>query len=278
MLAALLITFREGLEAALIIGIIFGYLRTTEADHSKNRYVWIGLLSGILLSIATAAILHIIGLELEGKMEQIFEGATTFIAAGVLTWMIFWMRHQSHLIKSSLEQRVRKAALAKGDWGFVGVIFISVFREGVETALFLSAAAFASDGSGMLLGAFLGLIAATFAGYLIYTSTSSLNLKLFFNLTSLLLLFFSAGLVAHGVHEFQEAGLLLTIKENVWDTNAILNENSSLGQLLKNLVGYNGNPSLLEVIAYWGYWILVLMGLRGWTESNPLKKTLSQNV
>lgn len=278
MLAALLITLREGLEAALIVGIIFGYLRKVKATNRKNRYVWIGLLSGILLSIITAAILHIVGLELEGQMEQIFDGVTMLLAAGVLTWMIFWMRRQSHLMKASLEQRVRKAALAKGDWGFAGVVFISVFREGVEAALFLSAAAFSNDGSGVLLGAVMGLLAATCAGYLIYTSTSSLNLKLFFNLTSLLLLFFAAGLMAHGVHEFQEAGLLLTIKENVWDTNAILNENSSLGQLLKTLIGYNGNPSLLEVITYWGYWILVVLGLRQWTVRNPLKKTLSQNV
>ncbi len=277
-LASLLISFREGLEAALIIGIILGYLRKTGSARNKNRFVWIGVFSAILLSIVLAAVLQLIGLELEGQMEEVFEGATMLLAAGVLTWMIFWMRRQSRLTKSSLEHHVREATLAKDHWGLVGVAFISVFREGVETALFLTAAAFAGDGSGTLLGASLGIMAAIIAGYLIYASTSRLNLKQFFNLTSFLLLLFAAGLVAHGVHEFQEAGLLLTIKEHVWDTNAFLNENSPLGELLKTIIGYNGNPSLLEAIAYWGYWTLVLLGMRLRVMQNPLKRAITQDV
>ncbi len=278
MLAALLISFREGLEAALIIGIILGYLRKTGVARNKNRFVWIGVFSAILLSIVLAAVLQFIGVKLEGRMEEAFEGATMLLAAGVLTWMIFWMRRQSRLMKSSLEDRVRETTLARDHWGLVGVAFISVFREGVETALFLTAAAFAGDGSGTLLGASLGIMAAIIAGYLIYASTSSLNLKQFFNLTSFLLLMFAAGLVAHGVHEFQEADILLTIKEHVWDTNAFLNENSPLGELLKTLIGYNGNPSLLEVISYWGYWGLVLLGMRLWAMWNPVKRAITQDV
>jgi high-affinity iron transporter len=278
MLASLLISFREGLEAALIIGIILGYLRKTGAAQSKNRYVWVGVFSAILLSIVLAAILQLVGLELEGWMEEAFEGTTMLLAAGVLTWMIFWMRRQSLFMKSSLEHHVHEATLAKDYWGLVGVAFISVFREGVETALFLTAAAFAGDGSGTLLGGSLGIMTAIIAGYLIYASTSSLNLKRFFNITSFLLLLFAAGLVAHGVHEFQEAGLLLTIEEHVWDTNAFLNENSPLGEFLKTLIGYNGNPSFLEVVAYWGYWALVLLGMRLWAIRNPAKRAISQDI
>jgi high-affinity iron transporter len=277
MIAALLISFREGLEAALIIGIILVYLRKIGAVRSMSRYVWIGILAAIFLSIGLAAILQIVGLELEGQLEKIFEGVTMLLAAGILTWMIFWMRRQSRFIKSSLEHHVHAATRAGDIWGLIGVAFLSVFREGVETALFLSAAAFASDGIGTLLGASLGLLAAAIAGYLIYMSTSCLNLRQFFNVTSLLLLLFAAGLIAHGIHEFQEAGLLITFKEHIWDTNTILDENSPLGELLKTLVGYNGNPSLLEVIAYWSYWVLILVGIRVWVVRNLANKVLTRD-
>ena len=275
MIAAFLISFREGLEAALIIGIILGYLRKIGASRNKQGLVMAGSLAAVLLSIGLAAALRMIGLELEGQLEEIFEGVTMLLAAGVLTWMIFWMRRQSRFMKASLDHHVRYATRTGDNWGLVTVAFISVFREGIETALFLSAAAFANDGSGTLLGASFGLMAAIIAGYLIYVSTSRINPRQFFDITSLLLLLFAAGLVAHGIHEFQEAGLLVTLKGHVWDTNAILDENSPLGQLLKSLVGYNGNPSLIEVVAYWSYWILVLLGLRKWMARKPVHEEIA---
>jgi high-affinity iron transporter len=104
-------------------------------------------------------------------------------------------------------------------------------------------------------------------GYLIYASTTQLNVRHFFNITSVLLLLFAAGLLAHGIHEFQEAGLIPTVNAQVWDTNHVLDENSTLGQMLKAVFGYNGDPSLEEVVGYVGYWIVVILGLRLWMES-----------
>ena len=278
MVAAFLISFREGLEAALIIGIILGYLRKTEAAQQKRRFVWVGVLLAVLLSIASAAGLQFIGFAFEGRAEEIFEGVTMLLAAGVLTWVIFWMRRQSPFMKTSLERHLQSATRSGAHWGLLGVAFLSVFREGIETALFLSAAAFASDGISTLLGAILGLVLAISAGYVIYASASRLNLRKFFNVTSLLLLLFAAGLVAHGVHELQEAGLLITLREHIWDINRILDESSPLGELLKTLIGYNGNPSLLEVIAYWGYWILVLVGLQAWSVKNSSSQAPIKNI
>ena len=140
----------------------------------------------------------------------------------------------------------------------MAVAFLAVFREGVETALLLSATLFAASGQSTVLGILAGLGAAALVGYLIYASTVRLNLRVFFNVTALLLLVFAAGLLAHSIHEFQEAGLLLVINEHLWDTSGLLSESSTLGQLLQTLVGYNANPSLLEVVAYWLYWGFVL--------------------
>lgn len=271
MAAAALIALREGLEAALIVGIVLVYLRKIGYLEGR-RSVWLGVFAAVVASLGLAAVIQLVGMELEGRSEEIFEGATMFLAVGVLTWMIFWMRYQARLIKSSLERNVQVAVETGTKWGLMLVAFIAVFREGVELALFLSAAAFASDGQGTLIGAGIGLAAALLIGTLIYASTSQLNIRLFFNITSVLLLLFAAGLLAHGIHEFQEAGLIPTINEQVWDTNPVLDENSSVGQMLKAVFGYNGNPSLEEVVAYFGYWIVVLLGLRLWMESRFVPK------
>lgn len=266
MAAATLITLREGLEAALIVGIVLGYLR--KINYSEGRsYVWMGVLGAVAASLGVAAVIQAVGLELEGTAEAIFEGTTMFLAVGVLTWMIFWMRYQARLIKTSLEHDVHAAVKSGRNRGLVAIAFVAVFREGVETALFLSAAAFASERGGTLPGAVLGLGIAILMGYVLYASTARLNIRLFFNLTSILLLLFAAGLLAHGVHEFQEAGLIPTLNAQVWDTNHLLDESSPVGQLFKALFGYNGNPSLEEVVAYLFYWVATLLGLRWWMES-----------
>ena len=266
MVAAALIALREGLEAALIVGIVLGYLRKIGYLEGRKS-VWLGVFAAVLASLGVALTIQLVGMELEGRAEGIFEGATMFLAVVVLTWMIFWMRYQARLIKTSLEQDVQQAVETGTRWGLMLVAFIAVFREGVETALFLSAAAFASDGQGTLIGAALGLTAAILIGFLIYASTARLNIRLFFNITSVLLLLFAAGLLANGIHEFQEAGVIPTVNGQLWDTNNLVDENSSLGQMLKAVVGYNGNPSLVEVVAYFSYWIAVLLGLRLWMES-----------
>lgn len=271
MAAAALIALREGLEAALIVGIVLGYLRRIGYLEGR-RSVWIGVFVAVIASLVLAFFIQLIGMELEGRAEEIFEGATMFLAVGVLTWMIFWMRTQARLVKTSLERDVQDAVETGTKWGLILVAFIAVFREGVETALFLSAAAFASSGQGILIGAALGLAAAILIGYLIYASTAKLNVKHFFNITSVLLLLFAAGLLAHGIHEFQEAGIIPTMNEHVWDTNHLLDENSDTGQMLKAVFGYNGNPSIEEVVGYFGYWVVVLVGLRLWMENRAAPK------
>ena len=261
MIVAGLIAFREGLEAALIIGIVFGYLKKT-GQGAYNRSAWIGVLAAIAASFALAIGIQVVGAELEGQAEQIFEGVTMFLAVGILTWMIFWMRRQSRTLKSTLERDMQQMITSGTSRGLIAVTFLAVFREGVETALFLSAAAFAANRIDTLLGAVAGLAIAAVIGYAIYASTVRLNLRVFFNVTSVLLLLFAAGLFAHGIHEFQEAGLFPILTETAWNTNGLLDEDSTLGELFKAVLGYNGNPSLLEVIGYWAYWVLVLFGMR----------------
>lgn len=262
MLAASVITLREGLEAALIVGILLGYLRKTGRPR-LNRYVWAGVLAATLTSFLLAVAIQSIGFQLEGRAELIFETSTVFLAVGILTYMIFWMRYQARTLRSELERDIGRRAEAGQTWGLAGLAFISVLREGVETALFLSAAVFVNRSGPTLIGALGGLLLAAAAGYLLYTSTARLNIRLFFTLTSLALLLFAAGLLTSGLHELQEAQLIPVLNGSLWNTGHWIADGSTLGQLLNAVVGYRSQPSLLEVIGYVAYWIVTLLGVRG---------------
>lgn len=263
MLALALIALREGLEAALIVGIVLGYLQKTGQPTAK-RYAWAGVAGATVVSVALAVLIQAVGAELEGRTEQIFEGVTMVLAVIILTWMIFWMRSHARSLKSSIEAQLHDALGAGGGWGLAAVAFAAVFREGVETALLLSATAFASQGGMALAGIVIGLGVAIVLGYLIYASTVRLNLRTFFNVTSILLLLFAAGLLARSVLEFQEAHLLPTLQEHVWNTEFLLQEASLLGQILKTLFGYTSQPSLESVVAYALYCLLAFWGIRWW--------------
>ncbi len=263
MLPTYLLSLREGLEAALIIGIVLGAL-TKIRRSDLSPAVWLGTLSAVGVSILTAVLLTSFGLSLEEQAEQIFEGITMLIAAGILTWMIFWMSKQARFLKGELEAGVNKAAATTGKRAMFWLAFVAVVREGVELALFITAAFFAGDQSQMtsniiqtLAGTILGLGTATLLGWTLFATTIRLDLRRFFQVTGFLLILFAAGLVAHGVHEFNEVGWIPSIVEHVWDVNAIVDENSVPGQLLKTLFGYNGNPSLTEVISYFIYLAVV---------------------
>ena len=260
MLPSYLLALREGIEAALIVGIVLGALRQIHRTD-LNGAVWSGVLSAAALSTIAAILLQAFGTALEGTAEQIFEGITMLLAAGVLTWMIFWMARQARSLRHSLEAEVRLASLAGGQRGLFLLAFLAVAREGVELALFLTAAAFASSAEQMLLGALLGLGTAALLGWSLFTSLVKLDLRRFFAATGVLLVLFAAGLVAHGVHELNEAGWIPAIIEHVWDITPLLNEKSTLGELLKALFGYNANPSLTEVLAYVGYYAAIFFGL-----------------
>jgi high-affinity iron transporter len=261
MLAAALLALREGLEAALILGIVLSVLRRV-GRTDRAKVVWLGAGSAALVSLGAGIALYALGIGFEGKAEAIFEGLAMLLAAGVLTWMIFWMDRQGQALKTELEQDVRRATLGGGRWALFSLAFVAVLREGIELALFLTAATFSAAATATVIGGVLGLAAAALAGWLLFATTARLNVRAFFQVTSILLIFFAAGLVAHGVHELNEAGIIPAVVEHVWDMNPVLDENSTLGQLLKALFGYNGNPSLTEVMAYFGYWATVLLALR----------------
>jgi high-affinity iron transporter len=234
MLSALLITLREGLEAALIIGIILAYLSTT-SNRQGFKPVWIGTSLAVLVSLVAGAVIYFSVGRLEGRAEKIFEGIAMWTAASVLTWMIFWMRKQAINIKDHLHAQIQSALGSGSALGLLGLAFFIVVREGIETVLFVFAATRVAESAVLsAVGGIMGLGIAVVIGYSIYKGTSKLNLRAFFNVTGLLLILFAAGLLAHGVHEFHEAGIIPAVIADA-------------------------NPSLVEVLAYVGYLGFVLV-------------------
>jgi high-affinity iron transporter len=257
--AALLITLREGLEAALVISILLAYLRQLGRSDDTGM-IWSGAAAAIAVSVAVGAVIFIVGAEFEGTGEQVFEGLVSLTAVGVLTWMIFWMRRQGGRIRSSLHERV-DSALVGGGMALAGLAFVVVLREGIETALFVFAAAKAtavpSGGAGeQLLGAVVGLMTAAVIGVLLYRGAVVLNIRSFFRVTGALILVVAAGLFAFGVHELQEAGWLPLLAANAFDISSTLPDESGAGAILRALIGYQSDPTILEVLAWTAYLVV----------------------
>jgi len=262
MFASFVLALREGLEAALLIGLLLGTLKKLGRTEYQ-RLIWFGAGLAIIVSGVAGYLFILLGTSFEGRNEEIFEGITMLLAAGLLTWVILWMRTQARGLNEKLAANVKEVVSNQNKLALFFLAFIAVIREGVELAFFLVAVSLDSDGREVLLGASLGLAAVTVVAVLLFRSLIRLNISRFFQVTSIILILFAAGMIAHGVHEFNEVGFIPPVIEHLWDINYMIDEKSPTGELLKALIGYNGNPSLTEVVAYILYFvILVVTGSR----------------
>ncbi len=256
MVSSLVVTLREGLEAALIVGILLACLvRLGRSDRAPS--IWLGTGLAVLVSLAAGAAIYATMGEFEGTAEQVFEGSAMLLAVGVLTYTAYWVRRQAAHLRSDLQRQVA-SALAGSRFALASLAFLVVVREGVELALFLFGSAQTSTPAATLAGGLLGLALAVGLGYGLYRGGLRIDLRAFFGVTGVLLVFFAAGMLAHGVHEFVEAGVLPGLVVPVWDLGDVLPEKSLPGQFLKALLGYSDDPSLLEVIAYVTYLVGLL--------------------
>lgn len=261
MLSSFFISFREGLEAFLIIGIVISYLYKT-GERSFIKHVIFGALSAIVLSVAIAYIFELLLGGFAGKTEQIFEGSVMLLAVVVLTYMIFWMNSQAKKVKSDIEISVDNAIGKKKIFSLFFLGFIIVLREGAETVLFFRAISFQTDSRGLIVGGVIGIISAIALALVFFISTIKVNLSLFFRITGILVMFISAGLLSASVHEFQEAGVIPVIKGNVYNISNFISLDSVAGGILKSIFGYNPSPSLLEIITYLAYILVIVILIR----------------
>jgi high-affinity iron transporter len=257
MTAPFFIALREGLEAALIVGIVAAYLvKIGRRDALPG--IWAGVVAALSISVAVGVVVVATIGKLPLVVQESVEGLAAVIAVGVLGWMLFWMRRQGRALKGDLERGVDSALAAGGAFALAGLAFVAVAREGLETVLYLFAIGVSSGPAiQTLLAVFAGLAAAVGIGWAIFSAGIRIDLRRFFTITGIVLIFVSAGLLAFAVHEFGEAGLIAN-SGSAFNIGSILPESSPLGAVLAGLFGYRSAPSPLEVIAYVGYLVPVL--------------------
>ncbi|MHB1337124.1 MAG: FTR1 family iron permease [Candidatus Humimicrobiaceae bacterium] len=261
MLSSFFIAFREGLEAFLIIGIIISYLfKIGEKRYIKQ--VFFGAVTAIAASIGAAFLFELLLGGFEGKKEQIFEGSVMLLSVIVLTYMIFWMNNQAKNFKSDIEISVGKAIDKGRIFSLFFLGFIVVFREGAETVLFFRAISYQAASKELIIGGAIGIISSIILALIFFISTIKVNISLFFKITGILIMFIAAGLFSGSVHEFEEAGFLPVIKDNVYNISKFISKDSVAGGVLKSLFGYNPSPSLLEIIIYIAYIALIVILIR----------------
>lgn len=287
-----IITFRECLEACLIVGIIYTLLEKNNLKRELQQ-LWLAVLAAVIASGIVALCINYLKESIGNiAIQSLFEGLSMYITAILLWYVIFWLsKHVSE--KSAMEDKAKKAVETAG-WGIFLVVFFAILREGFETALFLMGS-FNMSGSFSYLGFFAGMISAIFIGYAIVVQGRKINLRAFFRGTTLMLVIFASGMVAYGTHEIEEFIVKgnhlesIGIKQKseiprVWNIlepqdevdntifysynlkgknkyTHLLNDNGRIGNFLKGFFGYNSNPNWPEVIL----WLLsLLFGIRMW--------------
>ncbi|MFH1474920.1 MAG: FTR1 family protein [Chloroflexota bacterium] len=265
--SGLLTGLREGVEAALIVAIVCAYLaRTGNTRHFGKIAAGVG--AAVAASVALGAVIFLTLGGLQEPYEQVFEGAMMLVAAGVVTWMLFWMRRQATSVRGDLQRAIDRVLSEGTAWGLAMLAFTAVIREGLETALFLvsqatAAAAGTGDAAGalaVLAGAVVGLGIAVALGYGFYRGSRVLNLPTFFRWTGVLLVFIAGGLLSHAVHEFVEIGWIAVLTSTAFDISAALPHDVGIGLFLRAIFGYTSTPEWVT-LAIWMTYIAVVLAI-----------------
>ncbi|MBY8988788.1 MAG: FTR1 family protein [Candidatus Lokiarchaeota archaeon] len=257
----LFLALREGLEAILVVVIILLYLRKTN-QRIYYKYVYLGIVLAIAASIVFAITFSLLFGGFTEILEKIFEG-TTFIISGIfILTLVLWISKEGPKMRENLEGKVENSIKTQKIFSISITTFIIIIREGIELVLLTTGAT--SIGSlnqvNVILGSIIGLAISILIGLLIFYGIKSINLRIFFKITNVMLILFAAGLITYGIHEFIEAEIINPIIDEVWNIEHILPDSfpdgrppeflEVIGALLKALFGYNANPALLEVIIY----------------------------
>ena len=255
--SSFLITLREGLEAGLIVAIILAYLKSTN-QRPHFRTVLVAALAAVAISLAVGAAIFAVAGEFEGRTAEAFEGTAMLLAVGVLSWMVVWMKRQAAGIKKTLETDVAQAIGVGSAFALALIPFTAILREGLETSVFLFAATRTSTPLESTVGASAGILAATALTWGLYSGGYRINLRVFFNVTGVMLIILAGGLLANGLKELHEAAVIGNLGPHTWDTYNVLADNSQLGKFLGTILGYDSSPFLGVVIAYVAFLVLSL--------------------
>jgi high-affinity iron transporter len=274
MLSSFLIALREGLEAALIIGILVAYVVKTNRRNLLLP-IWSGVSAALALSVGLVFFLAFTSRELSARGEEFFAGTTSIIAVALVTWMVFWMKRTARALRAELHGKVEEAAVI-GSFALTAAAFFAVAREGLETALFVYSN-FRTVGSKApaAIGLIVGLALAVALGYLIYRRAINLNLSKFLTITGAALIVVAAGVLSYGIHEFQELGWLPGENSYIWDVTSWMAPDSVIATLLAGTIGFDTTMSWLQFLI-WSAYLVGVLGL--YLKKVPAKETLASAV
>jgi len=265
MIQTLLITWRETLEAALIVGILLTYLHRSGQPEGV-RWVWLGAASAVLAAVACAVLSDGALALLDPDAQELLQAAILFLAVGVLSWMVLWMNRHASDIRGDLQRKADRALAGGRLAGLATVAFVAVFREGVETVLFLWGVTAGAGGAVRIVpfvaSGLAGSALAVGTAWLFFRGFAFLDLRTFFRVTGVLLLLVAAGLLTAGVNKLIALDYLPPLVPQVWNSSWLVRDGSVLGAVLSALVGYRSRPSLLEVLAFALYVPPMLWALR----------------
>ena len=257
MLNTFIVALREGLEACLIVGILVAYIVKTDRK-GYLKPLWTGVAAAVVLSIALGAFLTLTSVSLSERGQELFAGVTSFIAVGLVTWMVFWMKRTARTLRNELHGKL-DSAVATGPLALAGVAFIAVIREGLETSLFVYTnfqtsadvnSSTVDSVTSSTIGLILGFALSITLGYLIYKSAIRLNLSKFFTYSGVALIIVAAGVLSYGIHEFQELGYLPYEEAFAWDVTSVIAKDSVLSAFLSGTIGFDTTTSWLQLGVY----------------------------
>jgi high-affinity iron transporter len=259
---AFFVVWRESLEAFLIAGILFAWLQANDDTGKGKRALFLGLGAGVGLALLLGWALLSVQDELTGEALEIFQTATLFVAAGLITQMVLWMRKHGRTIKARLHADLSSAAEKSGHLGVAVVAALAVAREGAETVIFLYGLAQGGEMQALAVGTVTGLAAAALTAWVAAKSLAKLNIALLLRLSSILLLVLASALLVAALDRLVGAGYLPALLDPVWDSSLLIDDTTKGGKLFADFSGYRARPALSELLVWAGYWGAVLFAWR----------------
>ena len=271
----LFIVWRESVEALLVVGILYAWLKNGDAEARRGLpYLWAGVAVGILAAIALGAALVGFTEVLSGDAQDYFQTAMVLIACVLIVQMVLWMKQHGRTLKRDMEQSLQQSTRDANWWGVAVLVALAIAREGSETVIFLYGLGFGQSGhidSSQILAVLIGLGLAFLTFYLLQLGGKLFSWRHFFRVTEIMLLFLGAGLFQTGVDKLIDKELLPTVVDQVWNTSMLLDDSSTFGSLVATLTGYRAHPALMNLIAYALYWAVVYLLIR--RASQPASRT-----
>ncbi|WP_322027928.1 FTR1 family iron permease [Burkholderia sp. BCC1977] len=257
----LFIVWRESVEALLVVGILYAWLKNGDDDARRGLpFLWTGVAVGLLMAVGLGAALVGFTEVLSGDAQDYFQTAMVLIACVLIVQMVLWMRRHGRTLKRDMEQSLQQSTRDSNWWGVAVLVALAIAREGSETVIFLYGLGFGQSGhvdGGQMFAVVIGLGLAFLTFYLLQLGGKYFSWRHFFRVTEVMLLFLGAGLFQTGVDKLIDKEILPLGISQVWDTSGILDDSGTFGSLVATLTGYRAHPALTNLIAYAVYWAVV---------------------